>query len=41
MKLKLSFLASIITFVVNAQSAPAYYNQVDFKATGNQMNKNR
>ena len=37
MKLKLSFLASIITFVVNAQSAPAYYNQVDFKATGNQM----
>lgn len=37
MKLKLSFLASIISFVINAQSAPAYYNQVNLQLTGNQL----
>lgn len=37
MKLKLSFLASLFALAVNAQSAPAYYNQVDFKLAGNDM----
>ena len=37
MKLKISFLASIISFFVFAQSAPAYYANVDFTKTQNEL----
>ena len=37
MKLKLSFLASIISFFVYAQSAPSYYAGVDFNKTQNEL----
>ncbi|QBO58839.1 endonuclease [Chryseobacterium salivictor] len=37
MKLKLSFLASIISFFVYAQSAPAYYSGVNFNKTKNEL----
>ena len=37
MKLKLSFLASIISFFVFAQSAPAYYSSVNFSKTKNEL----
>ena len=39
MKLKISFLASIISFFVFAQSAPAYYANVDFTKTQNELKK--
>lgn len=35
MKLKLSFLVSIFSFLLYAQSAPSYYSGVDFTQTGN------
>lgn len=37
MKLKLSFLASLISFVFFAQSAPSYYSGVNFTKTGNAL----
>ena len=37
MKLKLSFLASILSFLIYAQSAPAYYSGVNFTKTGNAL----
>lgn len=37
MKLKLSFLASILSFIIYAQSAPAYYSGVNFTKTGNAL----
>lgn len=37
MKLKLSFLASILSFFVYAQSAPAYYSSIDFSKTKNEL----
>lgn len=37
MKLKFSFLASIISFVIFAQSAPAYYSGVNFNKTKNDL----
>ena len=37
MKLKFSFFASIISFVVFAQSAPAYYSGVNFTKTKNEL----
>lgn len=37
MKLKLSFLASILSFLVFAQSAPAYYSGINFTKTGNEL----
>ncbi|QOW09212.1 T9SS type A sorting domain-containing protein [Kaistella flava (ex Peng et al. 2021)] len=37
MKLKLSFLASIISFFVYAQSAPAYYSSINFNKTKNEL----
>lgn len=37
MKLKLSFLASIISFFGYAQSAPAYYSGVNFNKTKNEL----
>jgi len=37
MKLKFSFFASIISFVVFAQSAPSYYSGVNFNKTKNEL----
>jgi endonuclease I len=37
MKLKLSFLASIFSFFLYAQSAPAYYSTVNFDKTQNEL----
>lgn len=37
MKLKLSFLASIFSFFLYAQSAPAYYSSVDFNKSKNEL----
>ena len=37
MKLKLSFLASIFTILLFAQSAPAYYSSINFAKTGNAL----
>ncbi len=37
MKLKLSFLVSLFSFLLHAQSAPAYYNSVNFNKTGNAL----
>lgn len=37
MKLKLSFFASIISFIAFAQSAPAYYSGVNFNKTKNDL----
>lgn len=37
MKLKLSFLASLFSFFIFAQSAPAYYSGVNFTKTGNAL----
>jgi len=37
MKLKLSFFASIISFIAFAQSAPAYYSGVNFNKTKNEL----
>jgi len=37
MKLKFSFLASIISFVSFAQSAPAYYSGINFSKTKNEL----
>ncbi|WP_312825973.1 endonuclease [Epilithonimonas sp.] len=37
MKLKLSFFASIISFIAFAQSAPAYYSSVNFNKTKNEL----
>ncbi len=37
MKLKFSFLASILAFVVYAQSAPAYYSGINFNKTKNEL----
>lgn len=37
MKLKLSFLASILSFFIYAQSAPAYYSGVNFNKTQNEL----
>ncbi len=37
MKLKLSFLTSIFSFFLLAQSAPAYYSSIDFNKTKNEL----
>lgn len=37
MKLKISFLASVFSLALYAQSAPAYYSNVDFKKTKNDL----
>jgi len=37
MRLKLSFLASIFSFLLYAQSAPAYYSSINFNKTGNDL----
>ncbi len=37
MKLKLSFLALVISVLALAQSAPAYYNGIDFTKRGNEL----
>ena len=37
MKLKLSFLVSIFSFLLYAQSAPSYYSGVNFNKTGNAL----
>ncbi|MBU4539196.1 MAG: endonuclease [Weeksellaceae bacterium] len=37
MKLKLSFLVSIFSFLLYAQTAPSYYSGVDFTKTGNDL----
>lgn len=37
MKLKFSFLASVISFVAFAQSAPAYYSGINFNKTKNEL----
>ncbi len=37
MKLKLSFLVSIFSILLYAQSAPAYYSGVNFNKTGNEL----
>ena len=37
MKLKLSFLASILSFLIYAQSAPAYYSGINFNKTQNDL----
>ena len=37
MRLKLSFLASIISFFMYAQSAPAYYSGINFNKTQNEL----
>lgn len=37
MKLKLSFLVSIFSFLLYAQSAPSYYSSVNFTKTGNAL----
>ncbi|WP_379963198.1 endonuclease [Epilithonimonas sp. UC225_85] len=37
MKLKFSFLASIISFVAFAQSAPSYYSGINFNKTKNEL----
>lgn len=37
MNLKLSFLATVFSVALQAQSAPAYYNQVDFNKNGNEL----
>ncbi|WP_373707927.1 endonuclease [Kaistella sp.] len=37
MRLKLSFLASIISFFIYAQSAPAYYSGINFNKTQNEL----
>ena len=37
MKLKLSFLASILSFLIYAQSAPAYYSGINFNKTQNEL----
>ena len=37
MKLKLSLLVSLFSFLLHAQSAPAYYNSVNFSKTGNAL----
>lgn len=37
MKLKLSFLTLVMSFLAFAQSAPAYYNGIDFTKRGNQL----
>ena len=39
MKLKLSFLASIFSFFLYAQSAPAYYSSIDFNKSKNELKK--
>lgn len=37
MKLKLSFLVSVFSFLLYAQSAPSYYAGVNFNKTGNDL----
>ena len=37
MKIKLSFLTSIFSFFLLAQSAPAYYSSIDFNKTKNEL----
>lgn len=37
MKLKLSFLITFIYVLLSAQSAPAYYNSIDFTKKGNEL----
>lgn len=37
MKLKLSFLVSIFSFLLYAQTAPSYYSGINFNKTGNEL----
>lgn len=37
MKLKISFLACLVSFLLIAQSAPAYYSGINFTKTGNEL----